>query len=347
MHTSGNQEKNTRQGWIQEVTSSVVKFGIDFNPSSFQCEFASVAKAAVKVEKYDFDSFWVPDRSIDPLTALAAAAVNTKKVRLGTCVLIPSYRYPAVLARDLSTLDNISGGRLIVGVGAGESLKRWGIPSRRRVSRFLEMIKLLKRLWTESTVSCSGPFYMLENFSLGIKPVQKPHPPIWIGASGPRMMRITATHGNGWFGPQVTSEIYREALNKLRQMAEKQGRDLEEIAPAHLPFTSISLDHDSALKLIEPAARWFLVWAAQPPSRLGELLGYKETWINEEDVPLEAIEKCFIFGTPDECIEKIEEFIRAGARHFVLGIRAADEKRFLDSIKLYADRVIPHFKGNT
>lgn len=328
------------------MTSSAVKFGVDFNPSSFQCEFASVVKAAVKVEKYGFDSFWVPDRSIDPLTALAAAAVNTTKVSLGTCVLIPSYRYPAVLARDLLTLDNISGGRLIVGVGAGESLERWGIPSRRRVSRFLEMIRLLKRLWTEATVSYSGQFYKLENFSLGIKPVQKPHPPIWIGASGPCMMRITATHGNGWFGPQVTSEIYREALDRLRRMAREQGRDPKEIAPAHLPFTSISSNHDVALRLIEPTARWFLAWAAQPRSRLCDLLGYGETWTKGEDVPLEAIERCFIFGTPDECVEKIEKFIRAGARHFVLGIRAGNEKGFLNAIRLYADKVILHFKEN-
>ena len=86
------------------MKSSVAKFGVDFNPSSFQCEFASVTRAAVTVEKCGFDSFWVPDRAIDPLTTLVAAAVSTKKVRLGTCVLIPSYRYPAVLARDLSTL---------------------------------------------------------------------------------------------------------------------------------------------------------------------------------------------------------------------------------------------------
>lgn len=325
---------------------SVVKFGVDFNPSSFQCEFASVAKAAVTVEKYGFDSFWVPDRSIDPLTTLAAAAVNTEKVRLGTCVLIPSYRYPAVLARDLSTLDNISGGRLIVGVGAGESLDRWGVPSRRRVSRLLEMVKMLKKLWTESTVSYCGQFYKLENFSLGIIPVQKPHPPIWIGAGGPRMMRITAIHGNGWFGPQITSETYRKALDELRQIAKEQGRDPEEIEPTHLPFTSIALNHDVALKLIEPTARWFLVWAAQPPSRLCELLGYEDVWTEEEEVPLEAIEKCFIFGTPDECVEKIEKFIRAGARHFVLGIRATNENGFLNAVKLYADKVIPYFKEN-
>lgn len=127
----------------------------------------------------------------------------------------------------------------------------------------------------------------------------------------------------------------------------KVGRYPNEIMPAHLPFTAISDDHDIALKWLEHHVKWFLVWASQPPSSLLQTLGYKEKWEKDEDVPREAVEKCFIAGTPEECVKKMKEFVNSGVRYFVLGIRAPDEKSYFQSLRLYAEEVLPHFKETT
>jgi alkanesulfonate monooxygenase SsuD/methylene tetrahydromethanopterin reductase-like flavin-dependent oxidoreductase (luciferase family) len=86
------------------------------------------------------------------------------------------------------------------------------------------------------------------------------------------------------------------------------------------------------------------VWASQLPSSLPQILGYKEKWEKDEDVPKEAVEKCFIVGTPEECVKKMKEFVRSGVRYFVLAIRAPDKKSYFQSLKLYAREVLPHFK---
>jgi len=324
---------------------SSVNIGVDIGPF-FKIEesFSSITKVAMEIERLGFDSIWIPDHEVDPLATLSFIAANTRKIRLGTCVLIPNHRHPVLLAREISALDNLSGGRLVLGLGAGEGKEVFGTPMDRPVARMLETIKILKELWKHPKVTYHGNFWEIKDYSLELKPLQKPHPSIWIGASGPRMLKITAIHADGAFGPQLIPKHYQEWLNKLHIIARKVGRDPNEIVPAHLPFTSISHDHDIALKWLEHHVKWFLVWASQPPSSLPLILGYKEKWGKEEDVPREAVEKCFIVGTPEECIEKMKEFVNSGVRYFVLAIRAPDEKSYFQSLQLYAEEVLPHFK---
>jgi phthiodiolone/phenolphthiodiolone dimycocerosates ketoreductase len=318
---------------------------VDIGPFfSIQKSLLSIAKVAMEIERLGFDSAWIPDHEVDPLTTLAFIAANTRKIKLGTCVLIPDHRHPVLLAREVSALDNLSEGRFILGLGAGEGREVFGTPVDRPVARLLETIRILKELWQRPKVTYRGNFWEIKDCSLEIKPLQKPYPPIWIGASGPRMLKITAKHGNGCFGPQLIPKHYEEWLNKLHNAAKEVGRNPNEIMPAHLPFTSISHDHATALKWLEPHVKWFLVWASQPPSSLPQILGYKEKWEREEDVPPEAIEKCFIVGTPEECIKKMKEFVHSGVRYFVLAVRAPDEKSYFQSLKLYAKEVLPHFE---
>jgi len=322
-----------------------LNFGVDIGPFfKIKRSFSSIAKVAINVERLGFDSVWVPDHEVDPLTTLSFIAANTRKIKLGTCVLIPDHRHPVLLAREISAIDNLSQGRFILGLGAGEGREMFGTSLDRPVARMLETIKTLKELWKQPKVTHHGNFWKVKDYSLELKPIQKPHPPIWIGASGPRMLDITARHGNGCFGPQLIPKHYEEWLNKLRNIAKEVGRNPNEIVPAHLPFTSVSHDHETALKWLVPHVRWFLAWASQPPSSLPQMLGYKEGWKRDEDVPKEAVEKCFIVGTPDECIERMEEFVHSGVRYFVLAIRAPEEKSYFQSLRLFAKEVIPHFK---
>ena len=324
---------------------SSVNFGVDMGPF-FRIEksLSSITKVATEIERLGFDSVWVPDHGIDPLTILSSIAANTRKTKLGTCVLIPDHRHPVLLAREIATIDNLSRGRFILGLGAGEGKEMFGTPLDRPVARMLETIRILKELWKQQKVTYHGNFWVVNDYSLELKPVQKPRPPIWIGASGPRMLKITARHGDGCFGPQLIPRHYEEWLNKLRNAAKQIGRNPSEIVPAHLPFTSISHDHETALKWLAPHARWFLVWASQPPSSLPKMLGYEERWEKDEDVPKEAVEKCFIVGTPEDCIKKMNEFVRSGVRYFVLAIQAPDKKSYFESLSLYSKEVLPHFK---
>ena len=322
-----------------------VSFGVDLEPFfRVNKSLPSITKVALEVERLGFDSVWIPDHSVDPLQTLSFIAANTKKVKLGTCVLIPSHRHPVLLAREISALDNLSEGRFILGLGAGEDKEVFGAPVDRPVARMLETVKILKELWEHPRVTYHGDFWEVKDYSLELKPLQKPHPPIWFGASGPRMLKITAEHGEGCFGPQLVPEDYERWLGRLRSITRGIGRNPDEITPAHLPFTSISDDHDAALEWLMPYVRWFLVWASQPPSSVLQALGYKEKWEKEEDVPREAIERCFIVGTPEECVKKMKEFVRSGVRYFVVAIRAPDEESYFHSLKLYAEEVLPHFK---
>jgi len=327
------------------LTPQRVNFGVDMGPFlGLERSFSFLAKATMETEGLGFDSVWVPDHEVDPLSTLSFLSSVTKNMKLGTCVLIPDHRHPALLAREIATLDNLSEGRLILGLGAGEGKQMFGTPIDRPVARMLETITIIKKLWQHPKVTHHGDFWEIRDHSLECNPLQRPHPPIWIGASGPRMLEITARHANGCFGPQLIPQQYRNWLNRLHRIAGEIGRNPEEIIPAHLPFTSISKDHDLAVKWLEPYVRWFLVWASKPPSSLQQILGYKERWEKEEDVPREAIERCFIVGTPEECTDRIEEFIHNGASYFVLAIRAPDVKNYLESLELYAREVLPHFK---
>jgi phthiodiolone/phenolphthiodiolone dimycocerosates ketoreductase len=304
---------------------------------------SSAVSVASEIERLGFDSVWIPDHGVDPLLTLSFIAARTRKVKLGTCVLIPGRRHPVLLAREVSALDNLSEGRFILGLGAGEDGEMFGTSLDRPVSRMLETIRILKELAEHPRVSYHGDFWEIKDYSLEPRPLQRPLPPIWFGASGPRMLRITAEFGDGCFGPQLVPEDYKRWLGRLYSAARGVGRNPKEITPAHLPFTSISDDHDVAVKWLEPDVKWFLIWASRPPSSVLEALGYKEEWRKEEDVPREAVEKCFIVGTPKECVEKMKEFVRSGVRYFVLAIRAPDIKSYLHSLELYADEVMPHF----
>jgi alkanesulfonate monooxygenase SsuD/methylene tetrahydromethanopterin reductase-like flavin-dependent oxidoreductase (luciferase family) len=275
---------------------------------------------------------------------LSFIAASTKKVKLGTCVLIPDRRHPALLAREISTLDNLSRGRLILGLGAGEEKEMFGTPMEKPVARLLETVKILEELWGHSSASYHGDFWEIRDHSLELKPLQRPHPPIWFGASGPRMLKIVAEHGSGCFGPQLIPDDYRRWLERLRGIAKGIDRNPDEITPAHLPFTSISDDHDAAVDWLEPHVKWFLFWASQPPSSVLQTLGYKEEWKKEEDVPREAIEKCFVVGTPEECANRMKEFVGSCVKYFVLAIRSPDEENYLRSLELYAKEVLPRLR---
>jgi len=325
------------------MNSSKVKFGVGL-PTDVG-DFESMAAFAQLAEKLGFDSVWASDQvyfRYETLTSLSAIAARTRKVKLGTAVIDPNRRNPATLAHMISTLDIISKGRVILGIGKGAGNEEcYGFPVERPVSRMREIIQIIKKFWTQPKVMYSGVFYEFRNASLCSKPYQNPHPPIWIGAFGSRMLKIDAELGDGHITQILSPKMYKEDLSKIDTYAKKIGRDPTEIQKAFVAPMAISTKSDDALKLISPLARRILALRAGPPRRLAERLGYKSIWTKPEDVPVEAIDQTYIYGTYEECISKIEKYIDVGARHFVaLPILPSTIK----SLKFFAKTVMGYFK---
>jgi probable F420-dependent oxidoreductase len=169
---------------------------------------------------------------LEAVTVLAAAATVTERARLGASVFILGHRHPVVMAKMLSTVDVLSNGRLICGVGVGwweEELTLLGVPYRQRGAQADEIIKVFKALWTQEHPSFSGRFYTIPDVGFAPKPIQKPYPPIWVGGDSPGAFKRTATLADGWNATAKSPKEAKIALDQLRAAADAAGRPFDTI----------------------------------------------------------------------------------------------------------------------
>lgn len=168
------------------------------------------------------------ERVLDPVVSLAYVAGATTRIRLGTSVLITAYYAPLVLAKQLATLDRVSGGRLDVGLGIGWSRDEYeaaGTPYEARGRRGDEFIRCLKAIWTDETVEFRGDFYRVPRSRVEPKPVQRPHPPLTIGGYGPTVIRRAVTLGDGFNGGNVPLAQVAPLVAQIKDAAREAGRD--------------------------------------------------------------------------------------------------------------------------
>ncbi len=174
-----------------------------------------------------------PDKPyLEPVVTLAAAAVCTTRARLGASVFILGHRHPVVMAKMLTSIDALSNGRLICGVGVGwwkEELEILGVPFNRRGRQADEILKVFTTLWSDAHPSFEGEFFRFRDVGFAPKPVQKPGPPIWVGGDSAGAFRRVATLGDGWHATSKTPAEFREALPRLRAAADKVGRAFDTI----------------------------------------------------------------------------------------------------------------------
>jgi probable F420-dependent oxidoreductase len=175
-----------------------------------------------------------PDQAyLEPVAVLAAAAMCTTQARLGASVFILGHRHPVVMAKMLTTIDALSNGRLICGVGVGwwkEEMEILGAPFHARGRQADEILRVFKELWTADNPSFEGEFFRVRDVGFAPKPVQKPHPPIWVGGDSPGAFRRVVAFGDGWHATSKTPAQLREALGRLRTAAEAAKRPFESIA---------------------------------------------------------------------------------------------------------------------
>lgn len=322
------------------MTHTKAKFGVLLPNLTSTFDLAS--SAAKVAEKLGFTSVWCIDHLIcepefyrllnansdsfkllETWTTLTAVAVQTKKVKLGTAVSpIPRYN-PTFLAKVVTTLDVISKGRVVLGVGAGHYKPEFEmndfpwktLPERIQMMR--EGVDIIRKLWTESRTTYFGKHFKVEGATHEPKPIQKPHPAIWVGGNILEIMKETAEIGNGWIPYHLTPREYEEKWSKIEEMAKKAGRDLKEMEPAYFMDTCIGLDEKQTMK----------------KAKLYVEAGHEKTF--------KKMKQQGAYGSPETIVNQIEKFIDSGVKHFVLVL--VPQTDTLNSIQLYGENVIPNF----
>jgi len=282
-----------------------------------------------RLEAWGFESVWAGDHIsfhnpiLESLTLLASYTGITSRIKLGTAVYLLALRSPAVAAKMTSTLDVLSGGRLIFGVGVGgENPKEFelcGVPHRERGARVTEGIDVVRALWRDSPASFQGRFARFERVSIEPKPVQQPGPPIWIGGRSDAALVRASRQGDGWISYVVHAERYGQSVARIREEAGRAGRDLDGFVHAHLAFVTIGDDYERARD----------TWVRLLSQRYAQDFG-----------PL--AKKYGIIGTAAQCAEQLERFIEAGCTCFVMNpiCDNADTERQFEQI---AAEILPRF----
>ena len=313
---------------------------------------SQAVKDGVLGEKSGFDSVWIPDHltdydggaRIDCWTVLAGIGVQTKKVELSPGVTDVHIVHPAKAAQIIATLDELTRGRAMVALGAGEamSIVPFGIEfekAKARTQRLREYIDVLKLLWTANRhkrASYRGQFYNLQEAFIIQEPVRKPHPPIYIGAiESNTLLKMTGEIADGWLPWMTTPEMFGEGVRTISDAARSSGRKLDRIDRVAWIYTCISKDK-KVLRAALNAGKVGLHVSKTILRRLGytvpdtahytHMLAHEPflTWESmveaAKEVPEEAVYKsCMIKENPSECIDFIDQFIKAGATH--IGIR--------------------------
>ncbi len=278
-------------------------------------------------ESQGWDSVWFSDRligpvwSMDPVVAMAMTAARTERLRFGAAVLLMSMRSPVATARAMATIDALSGGRLVVGVGVGQEspveYDAMGVNKQERGRRLDEAIRVMRLLWTEELVTYQGRYVKLNNGGISPMPVQRPIP-IWIGGRTAAALRRTGRLGDGWLPTQVTPEDVALGIRHIQECAAEAGRQVPE-------------DHFGV------NIRCYVVERGPVPMErvLPHLL------LRRQDVPPERL--CLL-GTVDQVQARLQEYVKAGATKFVLGT-ACDPDETLEQMELQAEALVKPFHG--
>jgi probable F420-dependent oxidoreductase len=275
-----------------------------------------------RAEALGYEGLWVQEQIVgdapilEPVTLLTYAAALTTKPHLGTSVLITVIRNPVQLAKSLASLDQLSHGRLIVGVGVGgphvpEAV--FGVSSEHRGQRFVEGLQVMKALWTQPRATMTGEYWRFENVAMEPKPAHKPHPPLWFGAREAVALKRAARLGDGWMGAGSSSSAdFVKHVELLRRFLDEAKRDPNEFPISKRAYLAVDDDR------------------ARAERRLRDWFGMR--YKNADMAP-----RVSIWGSRAECIDKLGEIVRAGARHLLLN-PVFDE---MEHLELLASDVIP------
>ena len=262
----------------------------------------TVKAVAQRAEALGFRDLWVTENtldevsSFDPISLLTYAASVTTTIRVGASVVVLAIHSPLMVAHQWATLDYVSGGRAILGVGLGRDhhYRQFEVPQEGKVARFREEVALIKSLWTQETTTFHGRFYNLDNEKMQPKPVQKPHLPLWMGVGHPNAVRRTAELADGWMGSGGSSIAeFGRSVPILKEALAQRGRDPENFPISKRIFMAV--DENPAVARRE-LNRWFTDVYHNPP----------------------GTDASGIHGTPEQVRARLEEVVAMGANHLML-----------------------------
>jgi probable F420-dependent oxidoreductase len=295
-----------------------IRLGIHLPNGGFdKLSFSYIRNLGIQAEKLGYDSLWVADHAIypdylgpqnifEPLTTLAALSSVTQRVLLGTSILLP-LRHPLHLANMVATLDNASKGRVVLGMGVGwyrPEFDALSIPFNRRGEIQEEELQLLKLLWSRPRINFAGKHFQMNGVVAGVKPIQKPHPKIWLGGRSGRTFQRIVEHGNGWLAWCPSLDTFSEGVRRIRSIANSAGHK-----PTRFDFAA---DFMACIKTRASSAR----------------AEAKKLNLRGED---------WIVGNPEVCAEELARYVKEGATHVVLGF--VPYKKELPSMRLIAEAI--------
>lgn len=310
-----------------------MRFGIQIEPQ-FGFTFEDVRDIARDAERLGLDGLWVSDHlfldrdavatdCLEAWTLLAALTQHTQSLRLGPMVTAVSYRNPALLAKTAAVVDRMSGGRLEFGIGAGWKeleYRAYGyeFPApATRIEQLVDALEICVRMWREERATYLGKHHRVDGALCAPKPVQQPRPPIWIGGSRPRMLRLMARYADGVnIGGFPTLEDYAAAMRGLDAACRAIARDPSTIVRSHFVLAVLA-ETQSALGTVldELAAR----------SRTT-----REAWLRARPAT--------IVGTPDQVVERLRAFAQVGCSYF---LPVFPYRREREMLRVLAERVMP------
>ena len=298
---------------------SIPQFHSDgtFDPAGFRAYLR-------RAEELGFESAWTGEQvlgtmpHLGPIETLSHAAACSERIRLGCAMLVLPLYSPVHLAKSLASLDQLSRGRLEIGVALGGQFRpfpAFGIPPAGLVARFNESLRLMKQLWTEPRVDFEGRFWQLKGGAMEPKPFQKPFPPIWIGGGHPDAVRRAVRHADGFFGAGSQTTIqFAEQVKVAREALSERSRDSADFRVAKRAYIAVDEDGDRARRRIAEA--------------LDRLYGY---------FGLKSLEAVAVAGTPADCVRGLREIEAAGAEMILLNPMFDDAQQ----MERLASEVVP------
>lgn len=307
----------------------MIRLGVQLPHFGPHASAEGVGAFAERVEQLGFDSVWVADHVVLPtqtegdypyqkgglpaenlspfyeaLTTLSFVAGRTSRVGLGTSILVAAYRHPVLAAKMLATLDALSGGRLVLGLGAGwlpEEFELTGAPDfADRGAVLEEIVAIYDRLWSDRVTAFEGDRWSLREMIFDPLPVQRPRPPLWIGGNAGPALRRAARLGDGWHAARVSPRELAEKIVELRRLTEEAGRDPDAVEPSVTCLLRLS------------------------------------------DAPVDRERQRDLVGPPEVIAELIAAYAEAGAKAIVLGLDPREPlQRRLETIEVVAREIMP------
>jgi probable F420-dependent oxidoreductase len=323
---------------------------IGFIPIEGGHYYQQALEEVTRAEELGFDSVWMEEHHSvtnhywpSPLTVLAGFATRTSRLTLGTDIVVAAFHHPVRLAEDVAMLDVMSGGRAVLGIAIGykpDEFVLYGVDLEKRGARFEEQLAIMKGLWTEERIDFRGRYYTVAG-RLEPKPVQEPHPPLWIGGWGDITLRRAATLADNWI-PGPTADL-RRLLDGKRQFLERR-RATGLATPTEWPLTRDVIIADTDAQARELAEQHIMV--AYRREYAG---GWRHPFIDTSiatDLD-KLMDDRFIIGGPEQCVTRLRRFVEQyGLTHLIcrMFFPGMPHARIMRGLELLAREVVPAFR---